>query len=149
MLKRTHLWFLASVLFSQGAIAGTDVGYELNTNALESTPATPIADHAVKIEDRTWAVPGVEQSINNSDLVIHLWNESDSPTRIAVPRFHSSHCLPANAAQPPQWIIDIIWPLTRDLWSDTGFGPNMPAPPTPIPPIPLRGFHGMNLATER
>ena len=77
MLKRTHLWFLASVLFSQGAIAGTDLGYELNTNALESTPATPIADDAVKIKGRPsgdilsiLGFGGRTEMVHRDDLVV-------------------------------------------------------------------------------
>jgi hypothetical protein len=145
MPQRTHLWFLAFVLFSQVAIAGTEVGYELDTSALKSTPPTQTADNTIKIEDRAWAVPGVEQPINK----INLLNQSASRRRIAFSHPYSSRCISGNEATLPQWISEIIWPLTRELWSDTGLKPNLSAPATPIPPIPLRGFHGMNLATER
>jgi hypothetical protein len=143
MLQSSYLWLSAFVLFSQVAIAGTDVGYDLNTSALETTPAAQPADNTIRIEDRTWAVPGVEQSINKIDLV----DQSGSRWKLAFPHPHSSYCMSGNEAPRPQWISEIAWPLTRELWSDTGLEANLPAPATPIPPIPLRGFHGMNLAT--
>jgi hypothetical protein len=143
MPKRTHLSFLAAVLFSQVAIAGTDVGYDLNTTALEAAPAAQPADNTIKIEDRTWAVPGVEQSINNFDLV----NQSGARWKGAFSHPHLSCCSTGNEAPLPQWISEIAWPLTRELWSDTGLESNLSTPTMPIPPIPLRGFHGMNLAT--
>jgi hypothetical protein len=145
MPKRAHLSFFAAVLLARVAIADTDVGYDLNTSALETASEARPADSTIRIEDRTWAVPGVEQSINNIDLV----DQSGSRWKLAFSHPHSSYCIPENEAPLPQWISEIAWPLTRDLWygtlwNDSGLEAN---PATPIPPLPLHGFHGMNLAT--
>lgn len=148
MLKRTYPSFLAAMLFSQVALAGTEVGYDLNTNDLESTPATQVADQAVQIEDRAWGVPGVEQSVIKSDrIVIPLLI---SNTRIAVTGFHSSNRMTAGGAQLPQWINEIVWPLTRDLWTAAELEPYVPLPVNYDRMHILRkGFDGMPLAAQR
>jgi hypothetical protein len=147
MLKRTHLWFLVAVLLSQGAVAGTDVGYELDTTGLENTAATQVGDRPVQIEDRAWVVPGVEQSTNKSELTVFACT---GHSRIVAPRFHPSNSMALDGAQLPRWINEIVWPLTRDLWTEVELEPYVPLPINfDRMRIPRRGFDAMRLATQR
>jgi hypothetical protein len=129
----------------------SDVDYQLQiaTSTTIETPNT-IVPPALVIADRVWVTPGVEQSLKGLPPSPPLDARGPQKTRIeAAPRSRWPVSRTEFVADPPAWLDDAVWPLTRELWSNAEFELNMPVPSTPIPSLPPRGFHGMNLAMER
>jgi hypothetical protein len=126
-----------------------DVAYQLNTVIMQASEPSKIVEPAkLAIVNREWAVPGVEQS--SQDLLPPAKFPYTGPPRLRIEA--SEDCRDADTCLRyphvgPQWLDDVAWPLTRELWGSTDFAPNMPASPTVIPPLPPRGFHIMNLAS--
>jgi hypothetical protein len=143
MNGKTVSLLAAFVLLARVGFAGTEVGYELITSQFDQTAAAVAGDAEIEFEDRVWAVPGVEQLVPKSDLVVAAWSESgirfefkyevNSPIRWAEPRF---------AVRLPQWVDEIIWPLTRELWGGLSDPPQSPN-------LRLGRLDGMVLATQR
>lgn len=125
----------------------SDVDYQLNNNALTTInqPKTP-EPPALSIVDRAWNVPGVEQSLEENELVeksgLHLRLETSFCARLS----------PTRNVSLPQWINELVWPLTRELWTrsdGTLRGFDSEILPEPVIPAPRRGFDGINLATQQ
>lgn len=134
------------VLAAQFAYAA-DVVYKLDTKGLTGDEPTKKAEPVkLVIVNREWVVPGVEQT--SQDLLPPV--KFDFAGRPRIEATENCRDFGTRLRYPhtgPDWLEDVAWPLTRELWGSADLGPNMPASPTVIPPMPPRGFHGMNLAT--
>jgi hypothetical protein len=141
---------LGAVLAPQFAYSA-DIAYQLETANLATSEPTKMAEPVkLAIVNREWAVPGVEQT--SQDLLPPIKLPYVGTPRVRIEASEDCRVADTCLRYPhvgPQWLDDVAWPLTRELWGSTDFAPNMPAPPTVIPPLPPRGFHGMNLASGR
>ena len=140
MALTPRLWSLSFLLCTQLAFAGTDVGYELDPAASETTPATKVVDNnnEIKLEDRAWVVPAVEQYVGRSRPLSRPWLNSKNSRFEFTPKL-------------PEWISNDAWPLTRDLWSHEHVQPYLPMQVPGLEKIhrTRRGFDGIFLATPR
>ena len=136
MANTPRLWSLSFLLCTQLAFAGTEVGYDLNPAASETTPAIKVVDNEIKLEDRAWAVPGVEKFVGKHSSFGRDW---------ISPKFQQA------APKLPEWISNDAWPLTRDLWSHEHVQPYLPMQVPGLEKIhrTRRGFDGIFLATPR
>jgi len=141
MNGKSFAWLIAFAWLSNVGFAGTDVGYELNTSRLEPPTAASVGDAAIEFEDRVWAVPGVQQLVPKSDLVVAPW--SASGLRLELNTMRDSYEMPRYAVRLPQWVDEIIWPLTRELW-----GGMSDLPAGTRPDLRLGRLNGMVLATQ-
>lgn len=141
---------LGSMLVAQFAHAA-DVAYKLDTNGLTATEPTKMSEPPkLAIVNREWAVPGVEQT--SQDLLPRVKFDFAGPPRLRIEASEECRDIGTHLRYPhvgPEWLDDVALPLTRELWSNARFNLHVPVPSTPMPPIPLRGFHGMTLAAER
>ncbi len=138
MATTPRLWSLSFLLCTQLAFAGTEVGYELDPAASDTTPAIKVVDNKIKLEDRAWAVPGVEKFVGKHDV-------------FGRERRHSKNSRVEDTPKLPEWIVSEAWPLTRDLWSHEHVQPYLPMQVPGLDKIhrTRRGFDGIFLATPR
>ena len=138
MALTPRLWSLSFLLCTQLAFAGTEVGYELDPTASETTPAIKNVDNEIKLEDRSWSVPGVEKFVGKHEGFGRERRYSKNSRVEVTPKL-------------PEWISNDAWPLTRDLWSHEHVQPCLPMQVPGLEKIHRmrRGFDGIFLATPR
>ncbi len=140
-----------TILLATQSAYSADVAYQVDAERLSpSEPKKTTEPAAIAVVNREWCVPGVEQSysvggVDNTGRCRPRQELSPSRVERSVhPRFRIevapglrwSETQSKFVDDVPWLFSDDVWPLTRDLWDDAEL-------------MPMKGFHGMSLATQR
>ena len=106
------------------ATAG-DVAFNLEiTVPATNSEAVSIEPPGISIANREWATPGIEQS--TVDLLPPQKFDFAAPRQRFRIEYNSGRLWIPAAGQGPQWLDDVAWPLTRQLFGagcrDASFG---------------------------
>lgn len=97
---------------------GNDVCYKLNADALNAAETNvSLAPPAIVISDRVWAAPGVEQT--TEDLLPPVKFDITGKPRLRIEASEDCRDIGTLMRYPhvgPQWLDDVAWPLTRQLY---------------------------------
>ena len=95
---------------SMSARAGADVDYQFDVNVPSTNLDFSINSlDSIKIQDRVWATPGIEQAIGPEYYLITHSNASDW-----IPAPESSGLV--KIVRLPEWLDDAVWPRSREMW---------------------------------